>query len=96
MLDGDLAMLYGVPTKALNQAFRRTSSASPDFVFQLTRREFEVMRSQIVTTSRETRVMVQFENVEQRFCLAPTALFIVSLGQRPRNWIALFGQMPFE
>jgi hypothetical protein len=34
MLDGDLAMLYGVSTKALNQAFRRNKSRFPsDFVF---------------------------------------------------------------
>jgi hypothetical protein len=34
--DGDLAMLYGVSTKALNQAFRRNRSRFPDdFVFQL-------------------------------------------------------------
>jgi hypothetical protein len=34
--------------------------------------------------------VMQFENLEHRICLAPTALFIVSLGQRPRIWIALW------
>lgn len=58
MLDVDLAMLYGVSTKALNQAFRRNKNRFPDdFVFQLTREEFEGMRSQIVTTSRDARTM---------------------------------------
>ena len=37
MLDEDLAALYGVPTKALNQAVRRNLSRfPPDFMFQLT------------------------------------------------------------
>ena len=58
MLDVDLAMLYGVSTKALNQAFRRNKQRFPDdFVFQLTKGEFEMMRSQIVTTSRDARAM---------------------------------------
>jgi hypothetical protein len=52
MLDADLATLYGVSTKALNQAFRRNRNRFPsDFVFQLTKAEYDLMRSQIVTTS---------------------------------------------
>jgi ORF6N domain-containing protein len=40
MLDADLAFLYGVPTKALNQAVRRNRDRFPkDFMFRLTRRE---------------------------------------------------------
>ena len=42
MLDADLAELYGVPTKALNQAVRRNKDRFPeDFMFQLTRQEKE-------------------------------------------------------
>ena len=52
MLDFDLAALYGVPTKALNQAVKRNIKRFPnDFMFRLTLSEWEVMRSQIVTTS---------------------------------------------
>jgi DNA-binding transcriptional regulator YdaS (Cro superfamily) len=52
MLDSDLAMLYGVSTKALNQAFRRNKQRFPsDFAFQLSKEEFHHLRSQIVTTS---------------------------------------------
>ena len=48
MLDNDLAELYGVKVKALNQAIRRNSERFPsDFMFQLTRQEF--LRSQFVT-----------------------------------------------
>lgn len=52
MLDSDLADLYQVPTKVLNQAVRRNPSRFPgDFMFQLTREELEHLRSQIVTSN---------------------------------------------
>lgn len=58
MLDADLAMLYGVSTKALNQAFRRNRNRFPsDFVFQLSRTEYDAMRSQIVTGSPPAKPM---------------------------------------
>src|ERR1051326_1652400 len=51
MLDSDLADLYGVPTKALNQAVKRNRSRFPeDFMLQLSAEEVEALnRSQIVT-----------------------------------------------
>jgi len=50
MLDRDLAELYGVETKVLNQAVKRNSERFPtDFMFQLTKREWEFLRSQFVT-----------------------------------------------
>ena len=52
MLDVDLARLYGVSTKALNQAFRRNKRRFPsDFAFQLSKEESDHLRSQNVTTS---------------------------------------------
>ena len=52
VLDADLARLYGVPTKAFNQAFKRNVHRFPDdFAFQLTEEEIENLRSQIVTSS---------------------------------------------
>jgi ORF6N domain len=46
MVDADLAALYGVPTKALNQAVKRNAARFPtDFMFQLT----EVEKSEVVT-----------------------------------------------
>ena len=51
MLDFELAMLYGVETKALNQAVKRNINRFPDdFMFQLTKEELESLRSQIVTS----------------------------------------------
>lgn len=52
MLDSDLAALYQVPTKALNQAVRRNPDRFPaDFMFQLSREELEIWRSQTVTSN---------------------------------------------
>ena len=51
MLDVDLAAMYGVETKALNQSVKRNIERFPeDFMFQLTKGEFEILRSQIVTS----------------------------------------------
>jgi len=50
MLDEDLAYLYGVQTKVLNQAVKRNEARFPEeFRFQLTQSEFESLRSQFVT-----------------------------------------------
>jgi hypothetical protein len=51
MIDRDLAELYGVETKVLNQAVKRNNGRFPDdFMFQLSESEFEGLRSQIVTS----------------------------------------------
>ena len=52
ILDSDLAQLYGVPTKAFNQAVKRNLNRfPPDFMIQLTDEEAAVIRSQSVTGS---------------------------------------------
>ena len=52
MLAFDLAFLYGVETKALNQAVKRNKNRFPeDFMFKLTKSELEILRSQIVTSN---------------------------------------------
>ena len=52
MLDRDLAMIYGVETKVLNQAVKRNINRFPaDFMFQLTEDENDSLRSQIVTSN---------------------------------------------
>ena len=54
ILDRDLAQLYGVKTKALKQAVRRNPKRFPrDFMFELTKEEFENWRSQFVTSNRD-------------------------------------------
>jgi hypothetical protein len=52
VLDAEVAKLYGVPTKRLNEAMRRNRDRFPsDFCFQLTPEEFAVLRSQIATSN---------------------------------------------
>jgi hypothetical protein len=54
MLDRDLAVLYGVETKALNQAVKRNLKRFPeDFMFELSLNEAENLKSQFVTSSFE-------------------------------------------
>ena len=56
MLDSDLAELYGVLTKNLNKAVKRNIDRfPPDFMFQLSEEEFEVLRFQFGTSKRPTR-----------------------------------------
>jgi len=56
MLDSDLAKLYGVPTKVLNQAVKRNIDRFPlDFMFRLDEKEAELLRSQFVTSKTEGR-----------------------------------------
>jgi phage regulator Rha-like protein len=54
MLDRDLATLYGVETRTLNQAVRRNINRFPeDFMFQFTRGEMENWKSQIVISNKD-------------------------------------------
>ncbi len=51
MLDFDLAAMYGVETRVLNQAVKRNIERFPeDFMFQLTKGELEILKSQIATS----------------------------------------------
>ena len=52
ILAGDLAMVYGVKTRRLNEQVRRNAARFPrDFVFQVDRQEFEVLKAQRVISS---------------------------------------------
>ena len=56
MLDFDLALIYDVETRILNQAVNRNRDIFPnDFMFQLTKKEWESMSSQIVMTYSSRR-----------------------------------------
>ncbi len=56
MLDSDLAALYDVELKVMNQAVKRNIGRFPfDFMFQLTDIEWKNLRSQFVTFSKDTR-----------------------------------------
>ena len=54
MLDKDLAELYDVETRVLNQSGRRNIKRfPPDFMFRLSKEEMEIWKSQIVMSNRE-------------------------------------------
>jgi len=66
MLDRDLADLYGVELKVMNQAVKRNIRRFPsDFMFQLTDEEWKNQRSQIVTFNKDTRKYKPYAFTEQ-------------------------------
>lgn len=59
IVDFDLAMLYGVKTKVLNQSVKRNIKRFPDdFIFQLSAEEWNFLRSQIATTKQSENKMI--------------------------------------
>jgi len=79
MLDKDLAELYGVETKRLNEQVRRNPKRFPnDFMFQLTEEETESLRSHFATLKRAAG-----ENIEN-ICpmLLPSRALKCSLQQK--------------
>lgn len=64
MLDRDLAELYGVETRVLNQAIKRNEKRFPnDFMFQLTEKELENWKSQNTLSSKEKMGLRKLPNV---------------------------------
>ena len=86
ILDSDLAMLYGVETKALNQAVKRNSNRFPaDFMFQLTKEEASRSRSQIVTLNEnEISSRSQFATFNDEEALLRSQ-FVTSKSGRGQN-----------
>jgi hypothetical protein len=75
MFDRDLAELYGVETKVLKQAVRRNIKRFPnDFMFELTKDEFENLRSQIVTSSWGGARYIPMAFTEQGVAMLSTVL----------------------
>lgn len=75
MLDADLAELYGVETKALKQAVKRNMNRFPeDFMFELSENEFQVLRSQIVTSKRGGTRYLPFTFTEQGVAMLSSVL----------------------
>ena len=73
MLDKDLADLYGVETRVLNQAVKRHKKRFPnDFMFQLSKSEYEFLISQFVTSKnsgmKERTILTQRRKAAKRKC----------------------------
>jgi ORF6N domain len=67
MLDYDLAVLYGVETKRLNEAVKRNSERFPtDFMFRLTVKEWDTIRSQFATASVKKNSKLQIVMTSQQ------------------------------
>ena len=75
MLDFDLAKLYGVTTKALNQAMKRNLERFPsDFSFQLTKEQWDSLRSQIVTAKRKGNQYLPYAYTEHGVTMLASVL----------------------
>ncbi len=75
MLDADLATLYGVETKVLTQAVKRNTGRFPaDFMFQLNKKEFDHLRSQIVTSRWGGRRYPPYAFTEQGVAMLSSVL----------------------
>lgn len=75
MLDRDLATLYGVENRVLNQAVKRNSERFPeDFMFQLTKAEDDDLKSQSVTSSWGGRRKLPYAFTEQGIAMLSSVL----------------------
>jgi len=75
MIDAHLAILYGVQTRVLIQAVKRNIDRfPPDFMFQLTNDEFQVLRSQIVISNRGGRRHLPYVFTEQGVAMLSSVL----------------------
>ena len=75
MLDSDLAMLYEVETKVLNQAVKRNIVRFPaNFMFQLTKEEWQNLRSQFVTFKHDIRKYAPYAFTEQGVAMLSSVL----------------------
>ena len=76
LLDTDLADLYGVETRVLKQAVRRNLNRFPaDFMFQLTKKEYQSLRSQIVILKRGQHIKyLPFAFTEQGVAMLSSVL----------------------
>ncbi|MDR0292165.1 MAG: ORF6N domain-containing protein [Elusimicrobium sp.] len=75
MLDRDLAALYGVEVRALNQAVKRNPERFPsNFMFQLCKEEWEILRSQIVIFKNDGRKFLPYAFTEQGVAMLSSVL----------------------
>lgn len=75
MIDSDLAALYEVETKTLNQAVKRNIERFPeDFMFQLSKEEYGILKSQNVTSSWGGRRTLPYAFTEQGIAMLSSVL----------------------
>ena len=75
MLDSELAAMYQVPTSTLNQAVKRNKERfPPDFMFRLTKQEWENLKSQFVISSWGGRRKLPYAFTEQGVAMLSSVL----------------------
>lgn len=104
MMDSELAEMYNVATKVLNQAVKRNSDRFPDdFMFQLTKKEWDDLRSHFVTSSWGGRRTPPYVFTEQGVAMlssvvnSPVAIqvniSIMRVFVRMREWAANYSEL---
>ncbi|MBC6108807.1 ORF6N domain-containing protein [Pedobacter sp. CCM 8938] len=109
MLDSDLAELYGVETRILNQAIKRNIERFPeDFMFQLSKEEWNSLISQIVTSKKGRGGIrkLPFAFTEHGVLMLSSVLNsqqaiqvniqIVKIFTRLRQWLTENGELKYE
>jgi phage regulator Rha-like protein len=75
MFDFDLAELYSVETRVLNQAVKRNLDRFPkDFIFQITSKEWKIMSSQFVMTSKRPKTALPYTFTEHGITMLANVL----------------------
>ena len=104
MLDMDLAEVYGVTTKRLNQQVQRNIKRfPPEFIFQLTDEEFENLRLQIATANFSMRRVPPYAFTEHGAVMAASVLntesavqasiYVVKAFVQLRNMIGMYKEL---
>lgn len=76
MFDADLALIYGVETRVLNQAVKRNLSRFPqDFMFKLSKEEFENLKTLLSSTKTQRSQIVIFEKGKGKYRKYPPYAF---------------------
>jgi hypothetical protein len=107
MLDSDLAEMYGVPTKRLNEQVKRNLDRFPiDFMFQLNQEEWENLKSQFATASWGGRRTPPYVFTEQGVSMLSSVLnspqaiqvniAIMRVFVKVREWALNYGELAFK
>lgn len=107
MLDSDLAEMYGVPTKRLNEQVKRNLDRFPDdFMFQLNQEEWENLKSQFATASWGGRRTLPYVFTEQGVSMLSSVLnspqaiqvntSIMRVFVKVREWALNYGELALK
>jgi hypothetical protein len=89
MLDADLAKIYQVETKVMNQAVRRNIDRfPPEFMFQLTQAEYDNLKSQIATSNLKSQIVTSSWGGRRKLPFAFTEHGVVMLSSVLNSKIA--------